>query len=63
MNASDWGSGYFGSLLVEKLIKSNWNCNCGLNEFIGNKKVDFIKGDIRNPSVVSKACEGIDVVF
>ena len=58
------GSGYFGSLLIKRLIESNWNCKVlDINEFIGDEKVAFIKGDIRNSNIVSKACENIDVVF
>ena len=38
------GSGYFGSLLVKKLISKKWNCTVfDLNTYDGSKYVKFLK--------------------
>lgn len=58
------GSGYFGSLLVKKLLMKGWDCKVfDLNTYDGNKSVQFLKGDIRDYDDVMSACEEIDVVF
>ncbi len=58
------GSGYFGSLLVKKLLSSGWDCRVlDINPYNGSKEVDFIQGDIRNIALLLKACESIDVIF
>ena len=58
------GSGYFGSLLVNKLLKNGFQCRIiDLNEYIGNPEVEFIKGDIRDIKLLHKACKNIDVIF
>ena len=58
------GSGYFGSLLVEKLINNNWECRViDINNYRGNGNVEFIKGDVRDLEILEKACDKIDVVF
>ncbi len=58
------GSGYFGSLLVKRLLLNNWKCKIlDINEFYGSKEVEFIKGDIRNNELLNKVCKNIDIVF
>ena len=58
------GAGYFGSLLVDKLVLEGWSCRVfDLNQYNGAHKVEFIKGDIRNINAISSACKNIDVVF
>jgi len=58
------GSGYFGSLLVNKLLKNGFQCRIiDLNEYIGSPEVEFIKGDIRDIQLLHKACKNIDVIF
>ncbi len=58
------GSGYFGSLLVERLLSKNWECRVfDINDYMGNKEVEFVKGDIRNSDLLESACKNIDVVF
>ena len=58
------GSGYFGSLLVEKLVSKGWNCRVfDINKYNGTKKIEFIKGDIRDTNAIISACKNIDVVF
>ena len=37
------GSGYFGSLLIDKLLDNKWECkNLDINDFYGSKEVEFI---------------------
>jgi nucleoside-diphosphate-sugar epimerase len=59
------GSGYFGSLLIEKLLERDYAVvNFDLNapeETQG--KVKFIQGDIRNLSQIKNACQNVDIVF
>tara|TARA_B100000579_G_scaffold437478_1_gene466991 strand:- start:1496 stop:2527 length:1032 start_codon:yes stop_codon:yes gene_type:complete len=58
------GSGYFGSLLVDKLLSEKWECKVfDINDYKGKNSVEFIKGDIRNFDSVKKACKDIDIVF
>ena len=58
------GSGYFGSLLINKLLEKNWECRIlDINNYYGSEKVEFIKGDIRDITILDKVCEGVDVVF
>lgn len=58
------GSGYFGSLLVNRLLLKNWNCRVfDLNAYNGSKSVECLKGDIRDYTSLLDACKGIDVVF
>ncbi len=58
------GSGYFGSLLVNKLITKGWDCRVlDINEFRGRKEAEFIEGDIRDIALLTKACKAVDVVF
>ena len=58
------GSGYFGSLLVNRLLSNNWECRVlDINEFKGDSEVEFIKGDIRNIDLLHKACNQVDIVF
>ena len=58
------GSGYFGSLLVNRLLSKNWKCRVfDINDYNGINEVEFFKGDIRDYNAVNQACEGIDVVF
>lgn len=58
------GSGYFGSLLIDKLIDKGYECiNFDISEpdFMDNR-VKYIKGDIRDYDAVIKCCEGVDIV-
>jgi nucleoside-diphosphate-sugar epimerase len=58
------GSGFFGHLLVERLLARgdsvrNFDLTPADDEPAG---VDFHQGDIRHASAVRRACEGIHVV-
>ena len=65
------GTGFLGSALTRKLISKGHKVNIFDNDYRGKvsrlkdleKELVFIKGDIRDPEVVKKACKGIDVVF
>src|SRR5690242_14287940 len=58
------GSGFFGHLLVERLLARgdsvrNFDLTAADDEFEG---VEFHKGDIRDAAAVRRACEGIEVI-
>jgi nucleoside-diphosphate-sugar epimerase len=59
------GSGYFGSLLVARLVAAGHEVRVldlhGADDRPAG--VDLITGDIRDPRVVREAIDGIDVVF
>jgi nucleoside-diphosphate-sugar epimerase len=59
------GSGFFGHLLVEKLLARgdsvrNFDLTTADDEFPG---VGFQQGDIRDAAAVRRACEGVDIIF
>ena len=46
------GSGYFGSLLVDRLLSKNWECKVfDINKYSGNNEVEYIQGDIRDYNI------------
>lgn len=59
------GSGFFGTLLVERLAESNAHIrNFDLAPAEDHPaNVEFFRGDIRDASAVRAACEDIDVIF
>ena len=58
------GAGYFGSILVDRLLAQSWECRVlDKNTYYGDNKVEIFKGDVRDLEFLSKACDGIDVVF
>ncbi len=65
------GTGFMGSSLVKKLLDKGNEIRVLDNYQRGNgfrlekelNKIEFIEGDIRDQSVVEKACKNIDVVF
>ena len=59
------GSGYFGSLLVRKLLERGYECRVfDLNDADDRPAdVGFVRGDIRDPAAVRSACEGMQLVF
>lgn len=63
------GAGFIGSHIAEELVKSKKgeiivfdNLSVGKKENIP-KGCRFIKGDIRNEAIITKATKGVDVVF
>jgi nucleoside-diphosphate-sugar epimerase len=59
------GSGYFGSVLLKKLLERGYICRVfDLNDADDRpESVEFIKGDIRDYQAVLRACEGADVAY
>lgn len=61
------GSGYFGEVLLSKLLKKGFNCkNFDLNNLDNeclSSNVETIIGDIRDRDSLSNALKGIDIVF
>ena len=65
------GAGYVGSLLIDRLIKSNRNdhytiydkCFFGNKHIQNHKKVRLIKSDIRNLKSFSKVSKDVDIVL
>ncbi len=65
------GAGFIGSHLVERLVNGGYRVRV-LDSFETGKpenlehlrgKFELVEGDVRNPEVARKACEGISVVF
>lgn len=58
------GAGYFGSLLLRKLLENNYECAIfDLNDANDRpKEVEFIQGDIRDYDAILAACKGVNVV-
>ena len=59
------GSGYFGSLLVERLLAAGHAVRVlDLNDAHDRpRSVELVQGDIRDPEVVRAALADIDVVY
>ena len=65
------GTGFIGSAIVKALVKDGEKVRVLDNQSRGSLrrledikgKFEFIKGDIRSPKVVEKACRGIDSVI
>ena len=61
------GSGFLGITLVKRLVENGY-CPRVFDINDPNapeleSKIEFIKGDVRDPDVLSKACRGVDAVF
>jgi nucleoside-diphosphate-sugar epimerase len=58
------GSGYFGSLLLRRLLASGAECTVFdlVDADDRPASVGFHRGDIRDPAAVRAACRGVDVV-
>ncbi len=59
------GSGYFGSLLVRRLLTAGHTVRVlDLNDADDRPaEVQIVQGDVRDPKVVAAALDGVDVVF
>ncbi|MEM3672600.1 MAG: SDR family oxidoreductase [Candidatus Bathyarchaeia archaeon] len=65
------GAGFIGSYLVERLLKEDYNVvvlddlSSGKTENLDlkNRRLLFLKGDIRDKKLVKKALKGVKVVF
>jgi nucleoside-diphosphate-sugar epimerase len=65
MNLVTGGSGYFGSLLLKKLLDAGERCRVlDINDAYDRPSdVAFFKADIRDYAKVRNACDGVDIVF
>jgi nucleoside-diphosphate-sugar epimerase len=63
LNLVTGGSGYFGSLLVSRLLERGERVRVlDLNDSDDRPtQVELVQGDIRDPDVVRRACAGVDV--
>jgi UDP-glucose 4-epimerase len=67
------GAGFIGSHLVDRLVDEGYDVRVidnlysgkleNIERHIKNNKVDFVKGDIRDTSLVKKSLVGVDAVF
>jgi nucleoside-diphosphate-sugar epimerase len=59
------GSGYFGSILVKRLVQQGMNVTVFDLEDAPDRpaQTSFLTGDIRDPGIVSRACRGMNVVY
>lgn len=59
------GSGYFGSLLVHRLVAAGQQVRVlDLNDVDDRpEQVEVVQGDIRDAAIVARAVEGVDVVY
>ena len=59
------GSGYFGSLLLRRLLEQGWGCRVfDLNDADDRpESVEFRRGDIRDLDACRRACAGAETVF
>lgn len=65
------GTGFIGSAITKKLVQRGETVRVLDNDFRGSKDrlkdiekdFEFVKGDMRDPKVVEKACRGVDVVL
>src|SRR5665647_117070 len=67
------GAGFIGSHVVDRLVKDSYTVRIiddlstgkldNIRRHVSSGKVDFVKGDIRDASLVKKIVEDIDVVI
>tara|TARA_Y100000768_G_scaffold2987_1_gene2190 strand:- start:979 stop:2025 length:1047 start_codon:yes stop_codon:yes gene_type:complete len=58
------GAGYFGSLLVSRLLQNGWDCKVlDINNYNAPPEVNFVQGDILDPNILDIACNNVDVIF
>jgi nucleoside-diphosphate-sugar epimerase len=59
------GSGYFGTVLVDHLLDHGYTVRIFdvVAPHVFRPGVGFLRGDIRDATLVRTACEGVDVVF
>lgn len=59
------GSGYFGSMLVRRLLERGGSCRVfDLNDAEDRpSEVEFVQGDICDCEAIRQACTGVDVVY
>lgn len=65
------GTGFLGSHLADKLLAEDYKVILmgrgtslnNISHLLGNKKVEFVKGEITNADDVKKALDNVDIVF
>ena len=67
------GAGFIGSNLCEAILNLGYKVRClddlstgkqgNVDLFIDNPNYEFIRGDIKDPDICMKACEGVDYVL
>ena len=63
------GAGFIGSNIASLLLEKGFsvrvydNLSTGYLKNISGIPVEFVEGDVRNPSLINQACEGIDLIF
>lgn len=62
------GTGFIGSTLVDELINKNYEVKCLIRknsnlQWLNNKPVERVKGDLWNKEVLHKALEDVDYVY
>ncbi len=67
------GAGFIGSHLVDALMEAGNevrvldNLSAGsienIKRWLNNERFEFVKGDMRDPEIVMKAVEGVEIVF
>ena len=65
------GAGFMGSSLVKQLLKKDFDIRVLDNHQRGKgsrlddilSKIEFLEGDIRDQTIVEKACKDVDIVF
>src|SRR5262245_20566001 len=58
------GSGYFGTVLVQKLVDQGYRVRIFDKNDADEKPagVEMFRGDIRDLDAITRACEGVDIV-
>ena len=65
------GAGFMGSSLVKQLLKKDFDIRVLDNHQRGKgsrlddilSEIEFLEGDIRDKTIVEKACKDVDIVF
>jgi nucleoside-diphosphate-sugar epimerase len=66
------GAGYIGSVLTKKLVENRYKVRIldsaiyglsGISQFVDNKNVELILGDVRNEEIIRKSVKDIDCII
>lgn len=57
-------TGFIGSKLVKRLLQEGWQVRCLVRKKQTHiRKLEYIFGDLSDPTSLAKACKGVDIVF